>query len=103
MRSSVLRWYFLISRNATVPGLYRCGLETPLAVVVGIGREEGRKEVCEWVQVVKERSHRGGCRGGERRNLPGTFLFPVLAVLLLGDCRCMNGVRWNERLERYFG
>lgn len=85
MRSSVLRWYFLISLNATVPGLYLCGLETPLAVVVVVvlgregGREEGRR--CEvWCKFVKER---GCCRG---RNLPGTFLFPVLAVLLLGDC-----------------
>lgn len=29
MRSSVLFWYLLISRRATVPGLYLCGFLTP--------------------------------------------------------------------------
>ena len=34
MKSSTVFWYFLISRNATVPGLYLCGFFT--LVVAGV-------------------------------------------------------------------
>jgi hypothetical protein len=38
MQVSVLFWYFRISLNATVPGLYRCGFCVPFLSVFSVER-----------------------------------------------------------------